>query len=380
MVVVSVAVERCRGRCPSGSATTPGARLRNATPFGALEPAPGGGRDGFAAARALASAAAESASFSPAGGAGSGGGAGRRARPLGISSTRPATALTHVAPPGAVVVGCGRMRPLREALEHRVERRDQEQREEGRDREAADDRARQRQVGLAALADAERHRDEARRRWRWWSSGSGRRRVRPASTVASMSGMPRRAQHVGEVDEQHAVRDHDADHHDDAHEAVDRERGPGRRRASANTPRDAQRHAEHDDQRVEQRLELRREHHVDERERHQRREAEARRRPAAAPRSGRRAARVKPSGGGSLVERPAAPPALAAPRSLPGATLAVTSMMRCRYLRLMMHRAAAALDRAPRCRAAPSPPAGVRRKMSPRSATLRAVRGRRAAR
>ena len=48
----------------------------------------------------------------------------------------------------------------------------------------------------------------------------GRSRVRPASMVASMQRLAARAQHVREVDQQHAVRHHDADHHDDAHEAV----------------------------------------------------------------------------------------------------------------------------------------------------------------
>ena len=72
--------------------------------------------------------------------------------------------------------------------------------------------------------------------------------------------------------------------------------------------RDAERHAEHDDQRIDQRFELRREHHVDERERHQRREDEPAERLLLLGGLARRAARVKPSGGWHLVERPPAWP------------------------------------------------------------------------
>ena len=77
-----------------------------------------------------------------------------------------------------------------ESVEHRVERGDEEEREDRRYGKAADDRAGERQVGLAAFADAERH----------GTSPStvamvviriGRSRVRPASIVASMIEMPR---------------------------------------------------------------------------------------------------------------------------------------------------------------------------------------------
>jgi len=54
----------------------------------------------------------------------------------------------------------------------------------------------------------------------------GRKRVRPASTVASPGICPA-AQNVGEVDQQNPVRHHDAYHHDDTHEAVHAQLGAG---------------------------------------------------------------------------------------------------------------------------------------------------------
>ncbi len=160
--------------------------------------------------------------------------------------------------------------------QHGVQRRHQKQRKHRRHRKAADDRARQRQIGFTAFAQPQRHRQQA-------DNGRDRRhqdRAQPG--LACLHGgfdqrLPASPQHVGKVHQQHAVTDHDADHHDHAHEAIYRQSRAGQIQRQHHS-RQAQRHAAHDHQRLEQRLKLRGQHHVHQRYREQPGKAQARER------------------------------------------------------------------------------------------------------
>src|SRR5438552_2023685 len=159
-------------------------------------------------------------------------------------------------------------------LEHHVERRDEDQREEGRDEQAADDRDRQRLVRLRADPERERHRQQADD-GREDGHENGAQAGPPGPRGGDAQGLAVAAPLVDVLDEEHAVGDDDADHHDDAHE---RRRGEGRVR-EVERPEDADEphgHGEHDRERILERAELRREHHVHEQDREEGGEGEAR--------------------------------------------------------------------------------------------------------
>src|SRR5437762_7809420 len=116
--------------------------------------------------------------------------------------------------------------PRRAPAEDAVDQRNEEERGEGRHQEAADDRAAQRRVLLAPLAEAERHRQHAEahgergHQHRAQAGGAGREGGR-ARIVA--------LQHlvVRERDDEDAVRGGDADANDGAHEGGHAERRLG---------------------------------------------------------------------------------------------------------------------------------------------------------
>ena len=103
-----------------------------------------------------------------------------------------------------------------DVVHHREERRHEDQRQHGRDEQAADHRDRHRRAELAAVA--ERHA-------RWGSCRPtiaivvmtiGRARLRPASITASMRGTPLRHLLDGEVDQHDGVLGDDAHQHQHA--------------------------------------------------------------------------------------------------------------------------------------------------------------------
>ena len=130
----------------------------------------------------------------------------------------------------------------------------------------------------------------------------GRRRVRPAVSTASRSGILSRVpQRRRVVHQQDGVADHDAGQHDDADVGLQAEGVPVSL-SDSTTPIDGQRNREHDDERVAQRLVLRRHHRVDQDRWRGSAASGAARTPWPAPRPRRRSRRVKSRGTSQLGE------------------------------------------------------------------------------
>ena len=94
----------------------------------------------------------------------------------------------------------------------------------------------------------------------------GRRRTLQAWTVASQQRHSLLVKDVRELDDQNAVRDHDAGHHDDAHQRHDVERAAGEHQDEHHAG-EARRNGHEDDERIDERSELRHQDQVDQQRR-----------------------------------------------------------------------------------------------------------------
>ena len=102
----------------------------------------------------------------------------------------------------------------------------------------------------------------------------GRRRTRQARATASANRHPFLAVFAGYVDDQNAVRHHDAGHHDEAHQRHDVQRGAGEEQEQ-NHAGDAGRNRQQDDERIDERGELRHQDEVDQHDGQKKSDAEA---------------------------------------------------------------------------------------------------------